>query len=100
MLILELDLNLVLPIKTIHKRKYLTNCTFIDNMVNEWGWKIIFQEIFVQVKKVHTYMNCTLIFTDKNKDRNPFCQLHRIYETTLDEFLYLNLDCLFLARIE
>jgi hypothetical protein len=47
MLVLGLDLNLVLPGKTVHKRKDLTTHTFIDNLLNEWGWKIIFQASFV-----------------------------------------------------
>jgi hypothetical protein len=67
MLVLRLDLNLVVPEKTIHKIKDVTTCTFIDNLVNEWGWKNIFQESFVQVMKVHTHADHTLLFVDKNK---------------------------------
>jgi hypothetical protein len=96
----QLDLNLVVPEKNVHKIKYLTTHTFIDNLVNEWGWKIIFRASFVQVMKFHTYMDHTLIFVDRNRVRHPFHQLHRIDETNLDEFLYLSLDRHCLARID
>jgi len=67
MLVLGLDLNLVVPEKTIHKRKDFTTRTLIDNLVNEWGWKIIFRASFVQITKVHTHTYCTLIFVDRNR---------------------------------
>jgi hypothetical protein len=99
MLVLGLDLNLIVPKKTVHERKYLTTRTCIDDLVNKWGWKIVFQETFVQVVKVHTYMDCTLLLVDKNRFRCPFHQLHKVDETILDEFLYFSLYRHYFARV-
>lgn len=100
MLILGFDLNLVVPRKTIHKIKYLTTHTFIDNMVNEWDWKIIFWASFFQITKFHTHTDHTLIFVERSRVRHSFRQLHWIDEANLNEFLYLILDRRCLARID
>jgi hypothetical protein len=100
MLVLGLDLNLVIPGKKVHKRKDLTTYIFNDNLVNEWGWKIIFRASFVHIMKVHTHTDRTLFSVDRNKVRHPFRQLQWIDETNLYEFLYLNLDGRYLARID
>jgi hypothetical protein len=100
MLVLGLDLNFIVHGKTIHERKYLTTCTFIDNLVNKWGWKIFFRESFVQVTKLHTYVDHTLHIVDRNRVHYPFLQLHRIDKTIFDEFLFFNLYHCFLVRID
>jgi hypothetical protein len=93
-------MNLIIPRKYIHEIKYLTTCTFIDDLVNKWGSKIVFQAIFFQVTKLHTYADRTLLLFDKNKVRYPFHKFHRIDETNFDDFLYLSLYRPCLARID
>jgi hypothetical protein len=49
MLVFGFDLYLIVSRKTIHERKDLTTCTFIDNLVNEWGGEIILWTGLVQI---------------------------------------------------
>jgi hypothetical protein len=64
MLVFGLNLDLIVSQKTIHERKYLTACAFIDNMVNKWGGEIILWTGLVQIMEVRTYMNPSLLFVD------------------------------------
>jgi hypothetical protein len=63
-LIFGFDLYLIVSRKTIHERKGLTTCTFIDYLVNKWHGEIILWIGFVHIMEVHTYANRTLLFVD------------------------------------
>jgi hypothetical protein len=47
MMVLKLDLDFILPRKIVHDIKYLATRTFIDDLVNKWGWKVVFRASFV-----------------------------------------------------
>ena len=65
MLVFGLNLYQVVSRKTIHERKYLTACTFIDDLVNEWGGEIILWTSLIQIMEVRTYTNRFLLFVDQ-----------------------------------
>jgi hypothetical protein len=60
------DLYLVVSRKTIHERKDLATCAFIDYLVNKWRGEIILWTSLVQIMEVRTYANRTLFFVDWN----------------------------------
>ena len=62
--VLRFDLYLIISQKTIHERKGLTTCTFINYLVNEWCGKIIFWTGFIQITKIRTYENHSLFLVD------------------------------------
>jgi hypothetical protein len=72
MLVLGFDLNLIVSLKTIHERKYYTTHTFIDNLINKWGWKIVFRESLVQIVEIHTNKNRALFLVDRKWVWHPF----------------------------
>ena len=41
-LVFRFDLYLIISRKTIHEINDFSTHTLIDNMINKWGWKIIF----------------------------------------------------------
>jgi hypothetical protein len=42
MLILDFDLNLIIPLKSVHKIKYFTSCTLVKNLVNERSREVLY----------------------------------------------------------
>jgi hypothetical protein len=84
MLVLGFDLYLIVSRETIHERKYLVACTFIDNLVNKWSGEIILWTGLVQIMKVCTYVNRTLFFVDWNGIRHPLSQLDGVDETNFE----------------
>ena len=52
MLILGINPNLIISRKTVHKGKYLTSHTLIQNMINKWCGEIIFRIGTIQVTKM------------------------------------------------
>jgi hypothetical protein len=63
-LVFGFDLYLIVSKKTIHERKCLATCAFIDYLVNKWHGEIILWTRFFHIMEVCTYMNCTLPFVD------------------------------------
>jgi hypothetical protein len=63
-LVLGFDLDLIIAQKTIHERKGFTTGTFINDLVDEWGWIIIFWTCLVQITEIGTYTNRALFFID------------------------------------
>ena len=63
-LVLRFDLDLVIARETIHERKGFTTGALINDLVDEWGWIIIFWTCLVQIKEINTYMNRALFFID------------------------------------
>jgi hypothetical protein len=66
MLVFRINLYLIVSQKTIHERKYLATCAFVENLVNERGGEIILWTGLVQIMKFCTYMNRSLFFVDWN----------------------------------
>jgi hypothetical protein len=65
-LVFRFDLDLIISRKTIHEQKGFTTGTFINDLVNEWGWKIIFWTCLVQIMEIGTYTNRALFFIDRH----------------------------------
>jgi hypothetical protein len=49
-------------------------CTFIDNLINEWGRIIILRTSLVQIPIINANPNCALFFSDQNEIGYPFSQ--------------------------
>jgi hypothetical protein len=64
MLVFGLNIYMIVSQKTIHERKYLTACAFIEDLVNEWGGEIILWTCLIQIMEVRTYANRSLFFVD------------------------------------
>jgi hypothetical protein len=58
-------LYLIISRKTIHERKGLATCTFINYLVDEWCGKIIFWTSLIQIAKICTYANRALLRVDR-----------------------------------
>jgi hypothetical protein len=99
MFIFGINLYLIVSRKTIHERKYLTACTLIDNLVNERGGEIILWTGLVQILEVHTYVNCSLLFVDRNGISHPLSELNGVDETGFEDFLYFSLNSCYILRI-
>ena len=82
-LVLRFDLDLVIPWKSIHKIKGFDSRTLIENIVNERSQEVIFRTIFVQVSKIHTYMDGSLFFIHRNGVRHPSSQGNSLDETNI-----------------
>jgi hypothetical protein len=99
-LVFGLDLYLIVSLKTIHERKGLAICAFINNLVDKWSGEIILWTCLVQIMKVCTYANRTLFFVDWNRICHPLSQLDRVDKTCFDQFLYFNLNSCCFLRID
>jgi hypothetical protein len=61
------DLDLIISQKTVHERKGFATSTFINDLVNEWCWKIIFGTCLVQIMEIGTYTNRALLFINRHR---------------------------------
>ena len=84
MLILGFDLNLIISRKTIHEGEYLTSCTLIQNIINEWCGKVIFWMFLIQVSKVSAYPDGSLLLIYQNGVGYPFSQGNHIDKPILE----------------
>ena len=66
MLVLKYDLCLIVSGKAIHKEKYLTSCTLIQNLINEWCGKIVLRTGTIQVTEISAYMDRSLLLINQN----------------------------------
>jgi hypothetical protein len=66
-LVLRFDLDLIISQKNIHERKGFTTGAFINDLVDEWGWKIIFWTCLVQITEIDTYTNRALFLIDRHR---------------------------------
>jgi hypothetical protein len=99
MLILRFHLNLIIPLKSIHKRKYFASHALVKNLFNERSQEVMFSRSLVQVLKIHTYMDSFFLFIYKNMVRHPFSQGSKVDETNIKYLLYLCLNSRGLPRI-
>ena len=65
-LVLRFDLDLVIARETIHERKGFTTSALINDLVDEWGWIIIFRTCLIQITEIGTDMDRALFFIDWN----------------------------------
>jgi hypothetical protein len=56
------DLNLVVFIEVIHEGQSVMVSTIIDNLVNEGCWKIVFGKSVIEISKIHTDIDSSLLF--------------------------------------
>ena len=75
--------------KSIHKRKYFTANTIINNLVNKWGRKIILRKSTIDVLVINTLMHCSLFLHDKNNIGNPISKRNSVNKTNMQKFFNL-----------
>jgi hypothetical protein len=61
-------------------------------MINERSGEIIFRTSFVQVPKIHTYMDGSLLLIHGNGIGHPFNQGNRVDEANVEQLLHLCLN--------
>ena len=66
MLVLGFDLDLIVSGKAIHKGKYLTSHTLIQNLSNKWCGKIIFRTGTIQLMEISAYADRSLLLINQN----------------------------------
>ena len=66
MLVLGFDLDLIVSGKSIHKGKYLTSRTLIQNLINKWCGKIILRIGMIQVTEISAYTDHSLLIINRN----------------------------------
>jgi hypothetical protein len=82
-LVFGFDLDLIVSRKIIHERKGFATSTFINDLVDELCWKIIFGTCLVQITEIGTYTNSALFFIDRHRVGHPLSQMDRINKTCL-----------------
>ena len=66
MLVLGFDLDLIVSEKAVHKGKYLTSHTLIQNLINKWCGKIILRIGTIQVTEISAYTDRSLFLINQN----------------------------------
>ena len=66
-----MDLDLIVAKETIHEGQSLVTDTFIDNLVNERGWKVVLGTNMVEITKVSADANNALFFVDRDNVGDP-----------------------------
>ena len=61
MLVLRFDLYFIVTGKAVHKGKYLSSHTLIQNLINKWCGKIILKIGTIQVTEISAYMDHSLL---------------------------------------
>jgi hypothetical protein len=77
-LVLGFDLDLIISQKIVHEIKGFATSTFINDLVDERCWKIIFGTFLVQIMEIGTYTNRAIFFIDWHRIRHPLSQMDRI----------------------
>ena len=92
MLILRLNLNLIISGKTVHKGKYLTSYTLIQNLIIKWCGEIILRTCTIYVTEMSAYADLSLLLIHRNGIWNPLCQGNEIDKISFEQFLYLSFN--------
>jgi hypothetical protein len=71
-LVLRMDLDLIIARESIHKGKYLTSNTLVNNIINEGCREVVYKTRFIQICKLHGHMNSSLLFIHGNRVGYPF----------------------------
>jgi hypothetical protein len=91
MLILENNVDLIIPRETIHEREYFTFGAVIDNLIDEGGRKVVFGTSFVDIPIINTYTNGALFLVNRDKIGNLVCESHQINKAGFQKFLDFDL---------
>ena len=86
MLIGRRNINLFVPRKPIHKGKYLTPNTFINDLVNKRSGIIILKASMVNVTGINIDPKSALFLIHMNNIGNPFYQGNQIDKTNSKKF--------------
>ena len=66
MLVLRFDLYLIISRKVVHKGKYLTSLTLIQNLINKWCRKIILRTSMIKIMEITGYTDRSLFLINQN----------------------------------
>ena len=66
MLFLRFDLYLIVSGKDVHKGKYLTSHTLIQNLINKWCGEIVLRTGTIQVMEISAYADHSLRVIHQN----------------------------------
>ena len=83
MLVLGFNLYLIVSKKAIHIGKYLASCTLIQNLINKQCGEIVLRTGTIQITKISTYVDFSLLLINWNGVGNPLCQGNRIDKTNI-----------------
>lgn len=80
------DINLVISKKSIHKGKYLTQITFVDDFVDKGTQIVIFRTSLINISIVDTNMYSPLFLGYWNNIGNTICQWCGVNKNSLENF--------------
>ena len=66
MLVLGFNLYLIVSEKAVHKGKNLATRTLIQNLINKWCGEIVFRIGMIQITKINTYADRSLLLINQN----------------------------------
>jgi hypothetical protein len=92
MLILENNVDLIIPRETIHQREDFIVGAIIDNLIDEGGREVVFGTSFVDIPIINVYMNCALFLVDRDKIGNLVSEGHRVNKASFEKFLDFEID--------
>ena len=88
-----MNLNLIVAKEPIHKGKYVTSRTIIDDLVNERCWVIVLGTRFGQIyMEFSAYMIGSLLFVYWNEVWYSLGQRDRLDEPFFKKLLYFSFD--------
>ena len=79
-MILFLDLNLVIYEKIVHEGKDLMSDAYVDDLIDEGCWEIVFGTCPIYIVEVYANADGTLFFIHGNRIRNPSCVRNGVNE--------------------
>jgi hypothetical protein len=65
------DLNLVIARESVHKGESLVVGAFVDNLIDERRWKVVFRTCVIEIVKVGANTDSALFFVDGYRVGNP-----------------------------
>ena len=66
MLVLRFNLYLIISRKAVHKGKNLATHTLIQNLINKWCGEIFLRTGTIQIMKISTYVDRSLLLINQN----------------------------------
>jgi hypothetical protein len=66
-----MDLDLIITRETVHEGQSLVASAFVDNLIDERSWKVVFGIGVIEIAKVCAYMDSALFFVNGYKFGNP-----------------------------
>ena len=78
-----LDLDLFISKKPVHEGKDLMSSAYVNDLVNEWGWEVVFGISQIQIPKVHRDADDALFFVHENRVGNLSGASDCVYQSFL-----------------